>query len=139
MKPKTHFVNLALLAVTAAFCLPLGEGIARLTLRPADYLSVEMVHDDVLGAVPSLHTKAGGFDAWGFRNREVPDTADIVVIGDSQTYGISATMDDSWPYVLGRLTGRRVYNMSLGGYGPNQYLYLLETKALSLRPRMIVV
>lgn len=139
MKLKTHFVNLALLAVTAAVCLPLGEGIARLTLRPADYLSVEMVKDDVLGAVPSLHTKAGGFDAWGFRNREVPDTADIVVIGDSQTYGSSARMDDSWPYVLGRLTGRRVYNMSLGGYGPNQYLHLLKTKALSLKPRVIVV
>jgi hypothetical protein len=137
MKLKTHFVNLALLAVTAAFCLLLGEGIARLTLWPADYLSVEMVHDDVMGAVPSLHTKAGGLDAWGFRNREVPDTADIVVIGDSQTYGSSARMDDSWPYVLGRLTGRRVYNMSLGGYGPNQYLHLLKTKALSLKPRMI--
>ena len=29
-------------------------------------------------------------------------------------------MDDSWPYVLGRLTGRQVYNMGFGGYGPNQ-------------------
>lgn len=139
MKRKARFVNLALLAATAAFCLLLGEGIARLMLRPADYLAVEMVHDDVMGAVPSAHTKAGGFDAWGFRNRRVPDTADIVVIGDSQSYGSSATMDDSWPYVLGRLSGRSVYNMSLGGYGPNQYLQLLKTKALSLKPRMIVV
>ena len=53
MKLKRHFGNLILLAVTAAFCLLLGEGAARLTLRPADYLSVEMVKDDVLGAVPS--------------------------------------------------------------------------------------
>lgn len=139
MKVKAHFANLALLAATAALCLPLGEGIARLTLRPADYLSVEMVKDDVLGAVPSSHTRAGGLDAWSFRNREVPEAADIVVIGDSQTYGSSARMDDSWPSVLGRLTGRRVYNMSLGGYGPNQYLHLLETRALGLKPRMIVV
>jgi hypothetical protein len=28
--------------------------------------------------------------------------------------------------------------MGLGGYGPNQYLYLLNTKALSLKPRMII-
>jgi len=136
---RTCVTNLLLLAMAGVFGLLLCEGIARLVLRPADYLSVEMVKDEVLGAVPSPHTKAGGFDAWGFRNREVPDTADIVVIGDSQTYGSAATMTDSWPYVLGRLTGRRVYSMALGGYGPNQYLHLLKTKALSLKPRMIVV
>ena len=47
-------------------------------------------------------------------------------------------MVDSWPYVLGQLTGRSVYNMALGGYGPNQYFYLSNTKALSLKPRMII-
>ncbi len=47
-------------------------------------------------------------------------------------------MDDSSPYVLGRLTGRSVYNMGLGGYGPNQYYYLLKTKALALKPQIIV-
>jgi hypothetical protein len=98
-----------------------------------------MVKDDVLGAVPSSHTRAGGLDVWGFRNDEVPDTADIVVIGDSQTYGSASAMNDSWPYALGRLTGQRVYNMALGGYGPNQYLHLLKTKALRLKPRMIIV
>lgn len=139
MKLKTAFVNLALLAVTCAFCLLLGEGIARLALRPADFLSVERVPDEVLGVVPSSSTRPGGFDDWGFRNSEVPGTADIVVIGDSQTYGNGVRMEDTWPYVLGRLMGRRVYNMSLAGYGPNQYLHLLETKALSLNPRMIVV
>jgi hypothetical protein len=139
MTLKAPFLNLLLLAIAAGVGLLLCEGIARLTLRPADYLSVEMVKDDVLGAVPSSYTKAGGFDAWGFRNNEVPDTADIVVIGDSQTYGSASAMNDSWPYALGRLTGRRVYNMALGGYGPNQYLHLLKTKALSLKPRMIIV
>ena len=132
-------LNLLLLAISAALGLLLCEGLARLTLRPADYLSVETVKDDVLGAVPSRHTQAGGLDAWGFRNDAVPDTADIVVIGDSQTYGYASTMHDSWPYALGRLTGRRVYTMALGGYGPNQYLHLLKTKALSLKPRMIIV
>ena len=28
--------------------------------------------------------------------------------------------------------------MAMGGYGPNQYYYLLKTKALSLKPRMII-
>ena len=28
--------------------------------------------------------------------------------------------------------------MALGGYGPNQYYYLLKTKALTLKPKLIV-
>ena len=138
MTRKTS-ANLLLLAISLALGLLVCEGLARLALQPADYLAVEMVNDDVLGAVPAPHTRAGGFDAWGFRNRAVPDTADIVVLGDSQTYGSAAPMHDSWPSALGRLTGRRVYNMALAGYGPNQYLHLLKTKALRLKPRMIVV
>jgi hypothetical protein len=138
MKLKTLLLNLGVVAVSVGVGLALCELVARLSLHPADYLSVEMVPHAVLGAVPSPSTKAGGFDAWGFRNRTVPKTANIVAIGDSHTYGNGATMDDSWPYVLGRLTGRDVYNLALGGYGPNQYLELFKTKALSLRPRTII-
>jgi hypothetical protein len=47
-------------------------------------------------------------------------------------------MEDSWPFVLGGLTGRHVYNMAMGGYGPNQYFYLSKTKALRLKPRTII-
>jgi hypothetical protein len=79
-----------------------------------------------------------GFDEWGFRNRAVPETADIVAVGDSHTYGNTARMVDSWPYVVGQLTGERVYNMGLGGYGPNQYFYLSKTKALTLKPKMLI-
>jgi hypothetical protein len=68
----------------------------------------------------------------------VPATADIVAIGDSHTYGNTATMEDSWPYVVARLSRRSVYNMGLGGYGPNQYLELLRTRAVSLKPKVII-
>jgi hypothetical protein len=47
-------------------------------------------------------------------------------------------MVESWPFVLGRLTGRSVYNLALGGYGPNQYLHLLKTRALTLRPKLVI-
>lgn len=126
-----------MLAVSAALGLLLAEFGARLILNPADFLRLEVVHDDVLGAVPSASALAG-FDKWGFRNRAVPATADIVAVGDSHTYGNTARMVDSWPYVLGQLTGQRVYNLSLGGYGPIQYFYLSETKALVLKPKMII-
>jgi hypothetical protein len=137
MKLKKTAVNLTVLLLTLVIGLLLCEFGSRLVLNPADYLSVGMVKDPIFGAIPAPTARAG-FDALGFRNRSVPKTADIVAIGDSQTYGNAATMDDSWPYVLGRLTGQRVYNMGLGGYGPNQYLELLKTKALGLKPRMIL-
>jgi len=137
MKIRRTLANLSLLVATTGIALLLTEFGARLILNPSDYLGVEMVRDDVLGAVPSATAKAG-FDAWGFRNREVPKTADIVAVGDSHTFGNTAKMDESWPYVLGRLSGRQVYNMGMGGYGPNQYFHLSNSKALSLKPNMIV-
>jgi hypothetical protein len=93
--------------------------------------------DEVLGHQIAAGT--GGHDDWGFRNYEVPQKADIVAIGDSQTYGISATFTESWPAHLAGLQNTTVYNMSLGGYGPLQYLHLLKTKAFSMNPRTIVV
>jgi hypothetical protein len=137
MKFRKILANVTLMVVTTGITLFLGEFVARRFLNPSDYLGVEMLQDDVLGAVPSATAKAG-FDAWGFRNREVPKTADIVAVGDSHTFGNTAKMDESWPYVLGRLTGRHVYNMGMGGYGPNQYFHLSNSKALSLQPNMIV-
>jgi hypothetical protein len=139
MKHQKLLVNLGVLTLSAACGVLLCEVASRALLHPADYLSVQMVPDPLLGAVPSTGTKAGGFDPWGFRNRQVPKTADIVAIGDSHTYGNTATMDDSWPKVLARLARRDVYNMGLGGYGPNQYFELLKTRALSLKPRLIIV
>jgi hypothetical protein len=138
VKLKQVLINLGVIAVSCAAGLMLCEVGARLILNPADYFSVEMVQDSILGATPSPAIKRSGFDAWGFRNRQVPETADIVAIGDSHTYGNTATMEDSWPYVLGRLTGQQVYDMGMGGYGPNQYFHLLKTKALQLKPRMII-
>jgi len=136
LKLKRILGNLALLLSSIGVSLLLCEFASRLVLHPADFLSVEMVSDPIYGAVPS--SKVSGFDALGFRNRSVPETADIIAIGDSQTYGNAATMDDSWPYALGRLTGRHVYNMGLGGYGPNQYFQILKTKALKLKPKMVI-
>jgi len=137
MKMKKLLVNLIVFAVSMAIGLCLAEFGARLFLNSSDFLSLEVVSDPVLGIVPSPSSLAG-FDKWGFRNREVPATADIVAVGDSHTYGNTARMKESWPYVLGNLTGQHVYNMGLGGYGPNQYFELTRTKALSLKPRMIL-
>ncbi len=68
----------------------------------------------------------------------MPDTAEVVAIGDSHTYGISARASESWPSALRRLTGKTVYNVSLGGYGPAEYLYLMEKEVLAFHPEIII-
>ena len=109
---------------------------ARMILDPIDYLSPSLVNDNILGR--KLPPKSSGHDAWGFRNRSINESPAIVTLGDSHTYGNTAKMTESWPSVLARLTGKPVYNLALGGYGPNQYYYLFKTKALSLKPRFII-
>jgi len=39
-------------------------------------------------------------------------------------------MKEAWPKVLARLTGKNMYSLAMGDFGPNQYYYyLLRTKA----------
>src|SRR5437667_5453104 len=123
MKTKKILLNFTAIALSTAFALLLAEFGSRLFLNSSDFLLLDAVSDPVMSYVPSPSAMAG-FDKWGFRNRQVPESADIVAVGDSHTYGNMARMVESWPYVLGRLTGRQVYNMGLGGYGPIQYFQL---------------
>lgn len=136
MKLNHVGANLLILSVSVAIGIILCEAGSRLILNPADYLSAKTIGDKVLGI--TIAPNSSGFDEWGFRNRRVPTNADIVAIGDSHTFGNTATMDDSWPSVVARVTGREVYNLGLGGYGPNQYYHLLTTKALKLHPKWVV-
>jgi hypothetical protein len=76
MKIGPILVNSAVLLISCVIGLVLCEVGVRFALTASDYLSVEMVSDEVLGAVPSRHTRAGGYDSWGFRNRHVPDSSD---------------------------------------------------------------
>jgi hypothetical protein len=77
-------------------------------------------------------------DAAGYRNRDRPDRAAVVVLGDSHSYGVAVTRDEAWPRVLEASLGQRVYNMALPGHSPAQSLLALD-EALSLKPRHIVV
>lgn len=127
---------IGLMTASTVLAVLLCEAASRWIVDPVDYLSTIPVRDDVLGI--RLPAGSGGHDAWGFRNRNVPEHVEVVALGDSHTYGNGARMEEAWPAVLGRLTGKTVYNLGMGGYGPNQYDYLLQTKALGLRPQTIV-
>ena len=95
-----------------------------------------IVSDEALGARPN--PDLAEHDERGWRNPVALEQADIVAIGDSQTYGTSVRSDEAWPPRLGEKTGLRTYSISCGGYGPAHYLMLVE-QALELRPELLVV
>jgi lysophospholipase L1-like esterase len=130
-------IPFGLTAVSTVVALLLAEVALRFTINPADFLQAKMVEDAFLNHRIAPHTT--GHDALGFRNVEVPASAEVVAIGDSMTYGVGAPRDASWPQQLGKLLGQRVYNMGLGGYGPLQYLHLTQSTAKRLKPRLIIV
>lgn len=83
-------------------------------------------------------SRAYGHDANGFRNDAVPAHADIVALGDSQTWGVNVARAEAWPQALAKQSGRTVYNMGIGGYGSVQYLTLTD-QAAQLSPEIIVI
>jgi len=134
---NNYLKNFLLIFFTVIIALLVVEGLSRLFFDPIDFLKPKTVSDEVLRY--KIEPNSGAHDSWGFRNKSVPETADIVAVGDSHTYGISATASNSWPNTLGRISGKETYNLSLGGYGPVEYLYLMEEKALKLNPELIIV
>lgn len=83
----------------------------------------------------------GPHDILGFRNRQIPNVADIITIGDSQTYGINVPLEQNWPGQLKTALGCKLpvlYNMSVGGWGAVEYLEIFK-KAVLFRPKVIIV
>jgi lysophospholipase L1-like esterase len=135
---RTRALQNVFLAVSSlSVGLLILELISRIIIEPVNFLRPELIDDAILGH--AIKPASGGHDAWGFRNQIVPASATIVTIGDSQTYGASAAGRDSWPSILSELSKQRVYNLSLGGYGPVQYFHLLTSKAIKLSPKFVVV
>jgi hypothetical protein len=77
-------------------------------------------------------------DSDGFRNTSNDGPFDIVILGDSHVYGYGVSAEDSYPKQLAAITGKKVYNFGMGGYGPAQYAHLAD-KALDLNPDTLVV
>lgn len=92
-------------------------------------------------AIPENGKQWAPYDLLGFRNRRIPSVADVVTLGDSQTFGLNVAIHRNWPYSLqARLANKRgvVYDMSAEGWGPVQYMYMFE-KAMFFHPRVVVV
>jgi lysophospholipase L1-like esterase len=80
-------------------------------------------------------------DARGFRNAwPWPASPDVVVIGDSVTFGYGASGEEAWPAIVARgLPDHPLVNLALIGAGPQQYLRVYETFGVELRPKLLLV
>ena len=125
------FENTIIVFCTIGVSLICSELILR-TWFPSPTIPIP---DDILG----IRAHPGGDnDSRGYRNVEALAQADVVVLGDSQTYGFGVDRADSWPAQLHAYTGTPVYQMAYNQWGPAQYRALFSD-ALALKPKTIVV
>ena len=104
------------------------------------------VHDPELGHVPRAGHAAAGItiEADGLRRTgeqvvELPRLGSILAVGDSFTFGDEVNDGQTWPAQLQQLTGRRVLNAGVSGYGFDQIVLRAEQLAARYRPSAIVV
>lgn len=138
-KRRIRIYKALLTLASVLISLLVAEGALRLVEKNQlgdRAIEEKLVKDPVLGLKLAPH--ALGHDANGFRNDAVPQKVDIVALGDSQTWGVNVERQGAWPQQLSKISGRSVYNMGLGGFGPVQYR-VLTPQALVLSPKIIVV
>jgi lysophospholipase L1-like esterase len=80
-------------------------------------------------------------DELGFRNSlGWPEHAEMVVVGDSVTFGYGVKGDEAWPEIMQRaLPETRMINLGLIGAGAEQYLRLYKTYGRKLQPKLLLV
>lgn len=137
---RLSFSTIAVVAIAIVLELLLhilaavSPGIRRVLAAPWEFEPQIMV-DDRLGYRPNPAYR--DHDRNGFRNRRVPDQAEVVVLGDSQTYGPGLKPRQTWPSFLESEIDKPVYSMAFGGYGPVQSL-LMWDEAMALKPRFVI-
>ena len=103
------------------------------------------IDDDLLGYLPrpGLTTPTTNVDGAGLRRcgTETVDAAGppILAVGDSFTWGESVADHETWPAHLQAISGRRVLNGGVTGYGLDQIVLRAEILARVHKPADIVV
>ena len=158
--------NMLLLGLTVLVCLGGAEVFFRLfpqylseeaQLRPhwqevgqSESAQSMSVSDPRFGYLLRPHftgqTSRGDFhftfhtDEHGFRNPSPwPKQADVVVVGDLLAFGYGVDDDQARPRLVAKaLPGITIINLGLAGFGPQQYLRVLESYGFALHPKLVL-
>lgn len=133
VKPVARILALVVLCLLTGELSLRAAGALWASARP--FVAHHRVTDERLGW--RLNPAYTDVDKWCFRNTVVPEHADIVILGDSQTYGYGVAPEKNWPRQLSALIGRSTYNIACSGYSPVHGL-ALWTDVASLTPRFVV-
>jgi len=79
-------------------------------------------------------------DEWGFRNPSpLPDSADVVVLGDSQAIGYGVALADSWPQLVrDSLAPAKLVDLAVAGISPEQERRIYHEFGVRLHPRIVL-
>ena len=104
----------------------------------------DIVHDERLGwrMRPNYESLLATHDAVGHRSTlhpSVPGGGSIVLLGDSFTYGLGVSNDETYASHLVRQTGHEVVNMGVNAYGADQALLLWEREGVSVGADVVVL
>lgn len=140
MSNKKQFIGKIVLLFSVIVFIELSLGLATILSHRADQLlappkTPPAIPDNRLGDIPNPLYPT--HDRNGFRNKKTFKKADIVALGDSQTYGNGVKSKEAWPKQLQSLTGKTVYSMAFGGYGPTHSL-MLWNDAMALSPKTVI-
>lgn len=77
----------------------------------------------------------------GFRGGEWPDPkqGELIVVGDSQVFGLGVEEDETFPAQLAKQSGRQVLNAGVPTYGPREYLAVAKNLVSERREANVVL
>jgi hypothetical protein len=77
----------------------------------------------------------------GYRGDELPPPGkdDVLVVGDSQVFGLGVEQDQTFSAVLARAIGRPVMNGGVPTYGPAEYRAVIAEQLAKRHPRTVVL
>lgn len=77
----------------------------------------------------------------GFRGGEwpAPKQGELIVVGDSQVFGLGVEEDETFPAQLAKQSGRQVLNAGVPTYGPREYLAVAKALVTERRGANVVL
>lgn len=128
-------LGLTLLSVVVGFAI-VEAGLRIFTPYPNNQPRANQIPDAVLG----YRLAPGNFEvnSSGFRSPELSQPLNLAAIGDSHTFGVNATLSQTWPANLAKRHDWSYYNFGLPGFNIVEY-YLLLDLAFETRPSIVVL